>query len=256
MPKVVTFSVFLPSLSSSSAVWAHPSPHQEHSNAASIFFMIAPLSALLYARARTRETRVDVHRVHPAQSRLLRQERSAQRGEFFRGVPLDEMLAAVDEVQVEPGVEPHRERRAFSGMAAVLSSVDQPKRRRHLAEPLPERLRLSLRFLLLAAARARALEERLEILSRAHAVARAQRGRRDQGLVEEVFLQEPARIFQSGFRCRTFFSLRGIGLAATGQGRQQASGGEHDDPGHALAVLEGEAHGDAPGLRMAYETRL
>src|SRR6266705_4528829 len=111
MPKVVTFSVFLPSLSSSSDVWANPNPHQEqeHSNAASIFFMIAPLSALLYARARTRETRV--------KSRLVRQERSAQRGEFFRGVPLDEMLAAVDQVQIEPAVEPHRERRAYRGMA-------------------------------------------------------------------------------------------------------------------------------------------
>src|SRR6266581_1770659 len=194
MPKVVTFSVFLPSLSSSSAVWAHPSPHQEHSNAASIFFMIAPLSALLYARARTRETRVDVHRVHPAQSRLVRQERSAQRGEFFRGVPLDEMLAVVDEVQIEPGVELHRERGAFRGVAAVLSSVDQPKRRLHLAEPLPERLRSLLRFLPVAAARASALEERPEILSRAHALARLQRCRRDQGLVEEALLQDPARV--------------------------------------------------------------
>src|SRR6266487_3922435 len=42
MPKVVTFSVFFPSVSSSSAVWAHPNPHQEHRHAASIFFMIAP----------------------------------------------------------------------------------------------------------------------------------------------------------------------------------------------------------------------
>src|SRR5712692_2713212 len=42
MPKVVMFSVFFPSVSSSCAVWAHPNPHQEHSNAATIFFMIAP----------------------------------------------------------------------------------------------------------------------------------------------------------------------------------------------------------------------
>ena len=42
MPKVVTFSVFLPSEISSSAVWAWPNAHQEHSNAASIFF-ICPL---------------------------------------------------------------------------------------------------------------------------------------------------------------------------------------------------------------------
>src|SRR5947208_4855694 len=126
MPKVVTFSVFLPSLSSSSAVCAHPSAHPEYSNAASIFFMIAPLSALLYARARARETRIDVD--CPAPSRLLGQKRSAQRGEFFRRVPLDEMLAAIDEVQIEAGVEPHRERRAFRGVAAVVSSVDQPQR--------------------------------------------------------------------------------------------------------------------------------
>src|SRR5712692_10004544 len=42
MPKVVMFSVFFPSVSSSSAVWAQTKAHQEHSNAASIFFMIAP----------------------------------------------------------------------------------------------------------------------------------------------------------------------------------------------------------------------
>src|SRR2546427_701504 len=140
-----------------------------------VFFSRSPpLSALLYPRARTRETRV--------KSRLVRQERSAQRGEFFRGVPLDEMLAAVDQVQVEAGVELHCERGAFRGMAAVLSSVDQPKRRPHLAEPLPERLR----FLPGAAARPRALEERPEVLSRAHAVARLQGGRRDQALVKEI----------------------------------------------------------------------
>src|SRR5262245_14020620 len=51
MPKVVTFSVFLPSLSSSSAVCANAGPHAVHnSNAASRFFMIAPLvgGATLY----------------------------------------------------------------------------------------------------------------------------------------------------------------------------------------------------------------
>src|SRR6266849_1800740 len=42
MPKVVMFSVFFPSVSSTSAVWAQTKAHQEHSNAASIFFMIAP----------------------------------------------------------------------------------------------------------------------------------------------------------------------------------------------------------------------
>src|SRR5712691_8433206 len=162
------------------------------------------------------------------------------------------MLATVDQVQIEAGVELHCERGAFRGMAAVLSSVDQPKRRRHLAEPLPERLR----FLPSAAARPRALEERPEVLSRAHAVARLQRGRRDRGPVEDALLQEPARIFQRGFLTAAFLALRGIRLCATGQGRQQASGAEHDDPGHALAMLEGEAHGNAPGLGMAYETRL
>src|SRR6266446_5598170 len=40
MPKVVTFSVFFPSASSSSAVWAHPNAHQEQSSIASIFFMM------------------------------------------------------------------------------------------------------------------------------------------------------------------------------------------------------------------------
>src|SRR5258708_21746086 len=57
MPKVVTFSVFFPSLSNSSAVWAHPNAHQEQSNIAGIFFMMTSLSALLYACARRRETR-------------------------------------------------------------------------------------------------------------------------------------------------------------------------------------------------------
>src|SRR6266704_2820122 len=123
------------------------------------------------------------------------------------------MLAAVDQAQVEAGVELHRERGAFRGMAAVLSSVDQPKRRPHLAEPLPERLRFSLRLLPVAAARAPALEERPEILSRAHAVARLQHGRRDQGLVEEALLEEPARIFQSGFHGAAFFALGGIRLS-------------------------------------------
>src|SRR5256885_1228861 len=126
------------------------------------------MSALLYARARARETR------RAARSRLLREERSAQRGEFLRGVPLDEMLAAVDEMQVEPGVELDRERGALGGIAAVLSSVDEPQRHRHFAQALPQRLRVGPSFLLLAAARAGALEERLEILSRSHAVARPQ----------------------------------------------------------------------------------
>src|SRR6266851_3188680 len=39
MPKVVTFSLFLPLLISSSVVWASPWPHQQQSNAASIFVM-------------------------------------------------------------------------------------------------------------------------------------------------------------------------------------------------------------------------
>src|SRR5882762_6441294 len=161
------------------------------------------------------------------------------------------MLAAVDQVQIEAGVEPHCERGAFRGMSAVLSSVYQPKRRPHLAEPLPERLR----FLPGAAARPRALEERPEVLSRAHAVARLQGGRRDQALVKEALFEEPARLFERGFRGPALVAFRGIRLSSTGQGRQQAAGAEHDDPGHALAVFEGEAHGDAPGLRMAYEAR-
>src|ERR1051325_4969071 len=44
MPKVITFSVFLPLLSSSSAVWATASPHQVQTIAASIFFMCPPYS--------------------------------------------------------------------------------------------------------------------------------------------------------------------------------------------------------------------
>src|SRR4029077_16489344 len=157
MPKVVTFSVFFPSLSSSSAVWAHPSAHQEHSNAARIFFMIAPFErAIVCSRANARNTG-RYSRPLPGPSRLLRQERSAQRGEFFRRVPLDQVLAAVDEVQIEPGVELDCERGAFLGVAAVLSSVEQPGGRPPLAEPLPERLRFSLRFLPVAE-RARPLE--------------------------------------------------------------------------------------------------
>src|SRR5213594_4807287 len=118
------------------------------------------------------------------------------------------MLAAVDQVQIEAGVELHCERGAFRGMAAVLSSIDQPKRRPHLAEPLPERLRFSLRFLRAAAARARTLKERLEILSRTHAVARLQGGRRDQAPVEEVLFEEPARLFERRFRGPAFFAFR------------------------------------------------
>src|SRR2546427_2341075 len=60
MPKVVTFSVFFPSLSSSSAVWAHPSPHQEHSNAASIFLMISSFQrAIVCLRAKARNAEWD-----------------------------------------------------------------------------------------------------------------------------------------------------------------------------------------------------
>src|SRR2546426_4604451 len=60
MPKVVTFSVFFPSLSSSSAVWAHPSPHQEHSNAASIFLMISSFQrAIVCLRAKARNAEQD-----------------------------------------------------------------------------------------------------------------------------------------------------------------------------------------------------
>src|SRR6266542_1342443 len=55
MPKVVRFSVFFPALSSSSADWAHPSPHQEHSNAASIFLMITSFQrAIVCLRAEAR----------------------------------------------------------------------------------------------------------------------------------------------------------------------------------------------------------
>src|SRR5258707_14951332 len=42
MRRVVPFWVFFPPWSNSSAVWAQTKAHQEHSNAASIFFMIAP----------------------------------------------------------------------------------------------------------------------------------------------------------------------------------------------------------------------
>src|SRR5712691_862643 len=59
MPKVVRFSVFFPSLSSSSAVWAHPSPHQEHSNAASIFLMIASFQRAIVCFAREDAKRGD-----------------------------------------------------------------------------------------------------------------------------------------------------------------------------------------------------
>src|SRR5438552_18183033 len=96
------------------------------------------------------------------------------------------MLAAVDQVQIEPGVQLHCERGALRGMAAVLSSIDQPKRRPHLPEPLPERLRFSLRFLRAAAARATTPKERLEILPRTHAVPRLQGGRRHEASSEGV----------------------------------------------------------------------
>src|SRR6267378_7165295 len=105
------------------------------------------------------------------------------------------MLAAVDEMQVEPGVELDRERGAFRGIAAVLSSVNKPQRHRHFAQAFPQRLRVSF-SLLLAVARARAFQERLEILSRAPAVAHPQGGGRDQAVVEEVLLEKPASIFQ------------------------------------------------------------
>src|SRR6266567_380586 len=59
MPKVVTFWVFFPSLSSSSAVWAHPSPHQEHSNAASIFFMMSSFQRAIVCFAREGAKRED-----------------------------------------------------------------------------------------------------------------------------------------------------------------------------------------------------
>src|SRR6266566_2373948 len=59
MPKVVRFSVFFPSLSSSSAVWAHPSPHQEHSNAASIFFMMSSFQRAIVCSAREGAKRED-----------------------------------------------------------------------------------------------------------------------------------------------------------------------------------------------------
>src|SRR6267143_610270 len=134
------------------------------------------------------------------------------------------MLAALDQVQIEAGVELHCERGAFRGVAAVLSSIDQPKRRPHLAEPLPQRLRFSLRFLPGAGARPGALEERPEVLSRAHSVARLQGGRRDQAPVEEALFEEPARLFERGFRGPALFAFRGIRFSA-------------------------------PGLRMTYETR-
>src|SRR5205809_687304 len=77
-------------------------------------------------------------RIAAGGSGFFRQERSAERGEFFRGVPLDEMLAARDEVQVEFWVELHRERGAFRSMAAVLFPVDHSQRRPHFGEPLPK----------------------------------------------------------------------------------------------------------------------
>ena len=46
MPKVVTFSVFLPLSISSCAVWASAQPHQEHNRAASIFFIAFLLGEL------------------------------------------------------------------------------------------------------------------------------------------------------------------------------------------------------------------
>src|SRR5258707_5773013 len=103
MRRVVPFWVFFPPWSNASAVWAQTKAHQEHSNAASIFFMIASFErAIVCSRANARNAG-RCSRPLPGPSRLLRQERSAQRGEFFRRVPLDQVLAAVDEVQIEPG---------------------------------------------------------------------------------------------------------------------------------------------------------
>src|SRR5258708_14928174 len=62
MPKVVTFSLFLPLSTSSCAVWASAQPHQEQSNAASIFFMTPSLMMRdRRPRARLRSIRGPAH---------------------------------------------------------------------------------------------------------------------------------------------------------------------------------------------------
>jgi len=47
-------------------------------------------------------------------------------------------------------------------------------------------------------------------------VARLQRGRRDQGPVEDALLKQPAGFRQRGFRGRAVFALRGVRLSAIG----------------------------------------
>src|SRR6267142_7208258 len=89
MPKVVTFSVFFPSVNKNSAVCAHPKLHQEHSNAASIFLMITPLqrycmhgpAARRAAAVRTRASigyRLVDQRVH--QPPVVPADRTGRRG--------------------------------------------------------------------------------------------------------------------------------------------------------------------------------
>src|SRR6266852_820266 len=81
MPKVVTFSVFFPSLSSSSAVWAHASTHQEHSNAASIFFMVAPFErAIVCLSARARNAQRAAVRFDPVSFPQVQSPKSAHAG--------------------------------------------------------------------------------------------------------------------------------------------------------------------------------
>src|SRR5689334_12693017 len=61
-------------------------------------------------------------------SGLSRDEGSAERGEFLGGVPLHQVPAAVDEVQIQAGVALERERGALRRVTAILPSVDQPQR--------------------------------------------------------------------------------------------------------------------------------
>ena len=68
---------------------------------------------------------------------LSSQKAGAERNKFGGSVPLDQMFAAVEDVQVEVGVVLSGQRRPFGRRAAILLAVDHQQRHRRLRRALP-----------------------------------------------------------------------------------------------------------------------
>src|SRR5258706_13196327 len=150
------------------------------------------------------------------------------------------MTTSIHEMEVDSSVAFFREDGAALGRP-VLAAIDQSHRHLHLAQALPERLR----FLLpVAALRATARDERLEVLADAHAVTQRDDFRRDARLIEHGLRELAAHFVDRGLGWAALVALGGVARRAIRPGRAHARGSPHPDPSHPIGLLDPAPHRD------------